>query len=147
MRLKALFVIASLIGAPLGAQTAAWPDLGVLLFSTLTRSGTAEHAVWLPDHPDPALAVQSLGVAYEHVPGSAGSVSIAVGYYQKTDAGWVFAGPIGGVFGSDPRDPVYQPGTIELTTTMPGPNDPRCCPTQATRWRIDLASRQAQRLN
>lgn len=41
------------------------------------------------------------------------------------------------VFGSEPRNLVFTPGRITLTTTMPRPDDPRCCPSGAQDWVID----------
>lgn len=129
------------------AQQAGWPNLDQLLFGTLTASGRAEASFWLPDQATPATATRALGVVYEHVPGSAGSVSIAVGLYARGAQGWQYAGPITGLFGQSPRDAVFAANQVELTTTMLGPNEPRCCPTLPVRWRIDIPTRQAQRLN
>lgn len=41
------------------------------------------------------------------------------------------------VFGADPRNIVFAPGRITLTSTMPRPDDPRCCPTGSQDWTID----------
>jgi len=41
------------------------------------------------------------------------------------------------VFGGNPRDVVFDQGRITLTTTMPKPGDPRCCPTGLRKWVID----------
>lgn len=41
------------------------------------------------------------------------------------------------VFGSEPRDVVFVPGRITLTSTMPRPGDPRCCPSGSQDWVID----------
>ena len=144
MRIFAPILLAVAMAFPAGAQ--GWPNLDQLLFSTLTSSGKAEASFWLPDHPDPAQATRALGVVYEHIPGSAGSVSIAVGHYIRNATGWQFTGVVSGLFGQSPRDPAYGEGVVELTTTMLGPNEPRCCPTLATRWRIDLNTMAAQRL-
>lgn len=133
--------------SPLTAQTAGWPDLDSLLFSTLTKSGRAEASFWLPDQPDPTTATRALGIVYEHIPGSAGSVSIATGLYQRVEQGWAFVGPVQGLFGNAPRDPEFTQTHIDLTTITLGPNEPRCCPTLPVRWRIDLNTRTAQRLN
>lgn len=40
------------------------------------------------------------------------------------------------VFGSNPREVVFTRGRITLTTTMPNPGDPRCCPTGSQNWEI-----------
>lgn len=149
IRVAALIVAVALNVSvtPATAQQSAWPDLDRLLFSTLTASGTAEASFWLPDQADPATATRALGVVYEYIPGSAGSTSIAVGLYQRTTAGWGFIGPVEGLFGQSPRDAVFGPTYVDLTTIMLGPNEPRCCPTMPVRWRVSLASRAAQRLN
>ena len=41
------------------------------------------------------------------------------------------------IFGDAPRDVTFSQGKIEVTTTMPKPGDPRCCPTGSARWTID----------
>lgn len=123
-----------------------WPNLDQLLFSTLTASGTAEASFWIPDSPDPAQATRALGVVYEYIPGSAGNTSIATGHYIRTQTGWQFTGAIQGLFGQSPREPAYGQGFVDLTTTTLGPNEPRCCPTQRARWRINLSTMTAQRL-
>lgn len=147
MILRVLAVAVALLTGPAAlAQQQGWPDLDALLFGTLTNSGRAEASFWLPDSADPALATRALGVVYEYIPGSAGSTSIALGYYVRSAQGWAYAGPVSGVFGQSPRDPAYTATTLEITTTTLGPGDARCCPSVQTRWRIDLQSRAAQRL-
>ena len=154
MTWRALAIAALLVCAAPGSILAqtwpnphGWSSLDAMILSTLTSSGTAEAAFWLPDHPDTDQATRGLGVAYEHIPGSAGNVDIALGYYVRTASGWQMAGPVTGVFGHNPRDPAYSDGTLELTTTMLGPNDPRCCPSLPVRWRIDLGSLAVERLD
>ena len=41
------------------------------------------------------------------------------------------------VFGSRPRDVAFAPGRITLTTTMPRPGEPRCCPSGSQNWTIE----------
>lgn len=132
------------LSQPLSAQS--WPNLDQLLFSTLTSSGTAEASYWIPDSPDPAQATQALGVVYEYIPGSAGNTGIATGYYLRGQAGWQLAGLVQGLFGQSPSDPAFGQGFVDLTTIMLGPNEPRCCPTLQTRWRINLGNMTAVKL-
>lgn len=134
-----------MLALPVQAQDG-WPDLDQLLFGTLTTSGRAEASFWLPDSGDPASATRALGIVYEAFPGG-NAVSIATGMYQRVPQGWQFLGLVEGLFGQSPRDAAFGPTHVELTTTMLGPGEPRCCPTLATRWRIDLATRTAQKLN
>lgn len=44
---------------------------------------------------------------------------------------------IDNVFGSDPRNILFEQGRITITTTMPNPGDPRCCSTGYQNWVID----------
>ncbi|MEL7165196.1 MAG: hypothetical protein AAFY52_00440 [Pseudomonadota bacterium] len=129
-----------------GATAQNWPNLDPLLLSTLTQSGRAEATYWLPDHIDATQATQAIGVAYEYISGSAGNTTIALGHYRRNGAVWQFVRRLDGVFGHQPRDALFGPGWAEVTTLMPGPNDPRCCPTALTRWRIDLTRGAAVRL-
>jgi hypothetical protein len=154
MRPRALVLALPLLcAAPFAALAQAWPNaqgwvsLDHMILSTLTRSGTSLSAFWFPDHGDPAQATRGLGIAYEHIPGSASGFDIALGYYVRTAAGWAMAGPVQSVYGQSPRDPAWTPTTLEITTTMLGPNEPRCCPSVPVRWRIDLGSLAVQRLN
>ncbi|WP_299146918.1 hypothetical protein [uncultured Tateyamaria sp.] len=144
---RTLVLIAALLTTPVSAQQAGWPDLDQLLFGTMTASGRAEASFWMPNAEDPNVANRAVGVVYEAIPGAAGNTGIAVGLYVRTTQGWQFAGRVEGLFGHSPRDHAFTPTHVELTTDMPGPNDPRCCPTQPTRWRIDLNTRAVERLN
>lgn len=135
MRFRAL-ALALLLAAPAAAE-----DVGALLSRTLGANGV--QYVWLPDSADPAAVTEAIGVAYLEIPGAAGNVDIAVGYYR----GGTFVGPVRELYGQEPRDPRFLPDRIEMTTTMPGPNDPRCCPTATAKWSIDrrtLAARRVQ---
>jgi hypothetical protein len=143
---RGLAICLALLAAPLHAQDG-WPNLDQLLFSTLTASGTAEASFWLPDSADADAATRALGIVYEYIPGSAGSTSIASGVYQRVPEGWQFAGTVSGLFGQSPTDAAFGPGHVDVTTIMLGPDEPRCCPTLPARWRIDLSTFSAQRLN
>ncbi len=41
------------------------------------------------------------------------------------------------VYGSEPRNVLFATGRISLTTTMPRPGDPHCCPTGSEDWTIN----------
>ncbi|WP_223999691.1 hypothetical protein [Aureimonas sp. SA4125] len=41
------------------------------------------------------------------------------------------------IFGVTPRDARFSRGRIEVTTSVQGPNDPRCCPTEEKRWVVN----------
>ncbi|MGC1495838.1 MAG: hypothetical protein WA790_08515 [Sulfitobacter sp.] len=123
-----------------------WGNLDRLLFQSLTESGTAEASFWLPNAPDPAVATTAIGVVYEYIPGSAGNTGIATGVFVRQANGWSFAGEVDGMYGQSPRDAAYFQGGVDVTTSMPGPNDARCCPTMPTRWRIDLGRMKAVKI-
>lgn len=145
--IRALALALALMGAaPPPAVAQDWGDIGALMIQHLTRSQTAEASVWLPNSPDPAAATIGLGVVYEWIRGSAGNTTIAVGFFVRQGAGWAFAGEVQGLYGHEPRAPYFTPSHAELTTTMPGPDDPRCCPTVPTRWRIDYQTLHATAL-
>lgn len=42
-----------------------------------------------------------------------------------------------GVYGDEPRNVVFTRGRITLTTRMPRPDDPRCCPSGSQNWTIN----------
>ena len=128
-------------------QAQDWGNLDALLFANLTTSGTAEASFWLPNSPNPVQATTALGVVYEHIPGSAGNVVIATGIFIKQANAWVFAGDVDGFYGNDPRDVAFSQGYVDVTTTLLGPNEPRCCPTLPSRWRVDLGSCTAVQIN
>jgi hypothetical protein len=135
MMLRAFAAAAAVLASPAAAE-----DVGALLSRTL--GADAVEYVWLPDSADPASVTEAVGIAYLEIPGAAGNVDIAVGYYR----GGAFVGPVREVYGQSPRDPRFLPERIEITTAMPGPNDPRCCPTQAATWAIDRRTLAATRL-
>ncbi|MET0183162.1 MAG: hypothetical protein ABW199_09775, partial [Caulobacterales bacterium] len=60
-----------------------------------------------------------------------------VGLFRNEGGRMVFMRTEDEVYGMEPRDPHFETGKITLTTSMPGPNDPLCCPTQARAWVIN----------
>ncbi len=126
--------LALLLATPAAAQ-----DVGALLSRTL--GANAVQYVWLPDSADPAAVREAIGVAYLEIPGAAGNVDIAVGYYRDG----ALVGRVSDLFGQSPREPRFLPDHIEVTTTMPGPDDPRCCPTATAKWSIDRGTLAAKR--
>lgn len=145
MRHWCLAAVFSCLALPGLAQD--WGDLNAVILPALSSSGTSEATFWLPNANDPHMARLSLAVVYEYIQGSAGSTSIAVGFFVRQQNGWVFAGHVNGLLGQTPRDAVFGETSMELTTTMLGPDEPRCCPTVQTRWNIDYQTRSAKRLN
>ncbi|GLT08237.1 hypothetical protein GCM10007928_04680 [Sulfitobacter porphyrae] len=139
-------MLALLLAAKGALAQEGWGNLDALLLGNLSTTGSMEASYWMPDSPDPAQARVSLGIAYVHIPGSAGNVALGAGVFRQTAQGWQLSTPVYNLFGHEPRAPQFQNGQLQLLTTMPGPGEPRCCPTQEAMWRIDLTTGQAQRL-
>jgi hypothetical protein len=132
--MRRALALALLLATPAAAE-----DVGPLLARTL--GADAVQYVWLPDSADPAAVREAIGIAYVAIPGAAGNTDIVVGYYRDG----AFVAPVAELYGADPRDPRFLADRIEITTTMPGPNDPRCCPTATAKWSIDRQTLTAQR--
>ncbi|MEM6372542.1 MAG: hypothetical protein AAF727_07160 [Pseudomonadota bacterium] len=145
-RLTVLFLWV-MTALPVHAQQG-WPNLDLLLGSALAPGEQFERSFWLPDSANPEQAQQAIGVIYPIIQGAAGNTGIVVGHFVRVQGGgWGLAGVVPNLFGFDPRDVAFSAGAVQLTTTMLGPNEPRCCPTMPVRWQINLNTKQAQRLN
>ncbi|MDD9716965.1 hypothetical protein PVW48_09430 [Dinoroseobacter sp. PD6] len=145
--IRAALIAALLALTPPAAAQQGWGDLdGLLRAQLLPPQASLVGAFWLPDHADPGQARRALGIAFFEVANGGNSTNIATGYFLGTGAGWAFANPVSGLFGQGPRDVVYYDDRVELTTTMPNPGDPRCCPTGEARWSVNIATGTATRL-
>lgn len=128
------------------AQSGGWgPEIGQLLAATLGAGGLSYN--WLPDNADPAQAREALGIAYLPIEGAAGNFNIAIGYYLPGQAGFSLAHRIEDLYGQSPRNTRFLSDHIEVTTTMPTPDDPRCCPTGTGVWSISRADFSVTRIN
>ena len=78
----------------------------------------------------------ALAVIYTNIEGAAGNFDITVATFRNEGGRFVHHRDHRDIFGTSPRDVRFSPGRIELTTVMPRPNDPRCCPTGQRRWTI-----------
>lgn len=114
-----------------------WGNLDALITSQLTRQAPVS-STFMPDAPDPSGATRAMVIAHTHITGSAGSTAIHVGYFVKQNNAWFLARRIEGLFGLGNENPLFQGNLFEVTTSTLGPNDPRCCPSQKTRWQINL---------
>lgn len=118
-----------------------WGDLNGLMLQSFGLQGVAipgeGGSYWLPNAVDPAAATAALGFYYYIPAGGGNAVRLSVGYFQRTRVGFSLVRPITGLFGHNPRDTVFSGTTIEVTTTMLRPGEPRCCPTGEVRWSYD----------
>ena len=147
MKLTIMLLVAALGVGPVAAQDAGWGDLDGLLVRSLSNTGSIDASFWLPDYGNPTEARRALGIAYIYIPGSAGNTGISAGIFTRQASGWVMTARVPALFGQLPRDHEFAPGVMEVTTTTLGPGEARCCPTKATRWRVDLSTGQANPLN
>ncbi|MBC7158365.1 MAG: hypothetical protein H5U20_12790 [Rhodobacteraceae bacterium] len=149
-------LLAATLAGPVAAQTAPaqpapaqaeWGDLAATMAAALgDPAGWEGGAFWMPDAAEPGRAREALAIVYPYIEGSAGSVGIEVAHFVRQGGGFAAAGRVQGLFGQSPRDIRFHPDRIELTTTMPNPGDPRCCPTGTARWAIPRANLVAQRI-
>lgn len=65
------------------------------------------------------------------------SMSLDVALFRNEGGATRYYRSAANVFGGDPRNVVFAPGRVTLTSTMPRPEDPRCCPTGSQDWIID----------
>lgn len=138
-RAAVLALVLTIAPVPALAQQG-WDGVGELMQAAFQTRTDWEGGFWLPDRVNPAEAREAIGVAYPIIPGAAGNTSIVAGYFVRSDDSFVYAGPLDGLFGHDPRGARFLPDRIEVLTTMPNPGDPRCCPTGTARWTIDRAT-------
>jgi hypothetical protein len=68
--------------------------------------------------------------------GTTSSFDLKVVVLRREGAGYSLVGQPQ-IFGSNPRNVRFSPGKIDVTTTMPRPGDPRCCPTGTRTWTIN----------
>lgn len=146
--MRGLALTLALLLAPVaGLAQHAWSFLDPLLTQTLgIRPGEGPPKLFV-DHADPNVATQGLAFFYYENRHGGNAVHHNIGYFRRIEAGWTFVAPVTGLFGHNPRDASFANGVIEVTTTTLGPNEPRCCPTQVTRWRFDPVTTVVTRLN
>lgn len=79
-------------------------------------------------------AADALAFGYFDMGGSGAGLSIAL--FRNQSGRMTFARTVDDVFGMEPRNVAFAPGRITLTTTMPRPGDPHCCPTGEQDWTV-----------
>ena len=92
-----------------------------------------------PDYFDlfwAASPEKDVALAIAIYPGGGNSAMISAGLFRIDGGKMSLIGPVE-IFGDAPRDVTFSQGKIEVTTTMPRPGDPHCCPTGSARWTID----------
>lgn len=80
-------------------------------------------------------AADALAFGYFDMGGSGAGLTIAL--FRNQNGTMTLVRTIDDVFGMEPRNVAIAPGRITLTTTMPQPGDPHCCPTGSQDWTIE----------
>jgi hypothetical protein len=71
-----------------------------------------------------------------HAPPGGNAVYLDVSLFESVDGHLVHTRVVDEVTGIMPRVVSISPGLIEVTTTVPKPGEPRCCPTGEKRYTI-----------
>lgn len=121
-----------------------WSFLAPLTAQTLDVRPGDSAPLLFSDHPDPGVAQHSVIFHYFDSRSGGNSFGLNVGLYRRDQVGWRYIQTLE-IFGVDPRDGVFHGDRFEVVTLMLGPNEPRCCPTQQTRWVVDLRGGQVYR--
>ena len=147
--MRAWLVACALLGlpGPLAAEPSTWRFIDPLIQQNLGIAQGEAPATFFTDHPDPASATIGLAFHYYESRSGGNSVGLSVGAFARGETGWVFRGPVQGLFGFDPRDAVFTQNRIEITTTVLKDGEPRCCPTGTARWAFDIASGQVTQIS
>ena len=100
------------------------PDLVRTFYGDATGQGTKD----------------AISFVYSPIEGAASGGALDVWVWRENNGSYVLnrTAKTDDVFGQDPRDVKFAPGTITVTTTVPKPNDPHCCPTGIRTYSIAI---------
>lgn len=106
-------------------------DDAIRRYGTSLLASNVFHGDFTGDGEEDAMAF-----FYYQDDGGGNSFSVDVALFVSD--GGVFGPPVfvDGIFGSDPRNVVFGPNRIEVTTSVTRPGDARCCPTGSRTWTI-----------
>ena len=134
--------------APAWAQDGQWEGPG----RAEIKAFVAEQKGWL-DLPTPIAFYgdfngdgqeDAVVFVYSDIEGAAGNFDLKVALFEGANGKYRFMRYAPEVYGLDPRDAKFSNGLVEITTTMPRPNDPRCCPTGSERYAISTGAATAK---
>jgi hypothetical protein len=80
-------------------------------------------------------APDALAWAYFATGGSSGDTSITL--WRNQNGAMMFGRTVEDVYGQEPRNIQITRGRITLTTNVPRPGDPHCCPTGEQNWTVN----------
>ncbi|SON56376.1 hypothetical protein HDIA_2835 [Hartmannibacter diazotrophicus] len=101
--------------------------------SELFLNGSVFYGDYSGDGVDDAVAF-----LYMQNAGGGNSFDINIWAFKGAAGGFAFDREVQDVFGTEPRNAKFSKGKLAITTTMPKPGDPRCCPTGKKTWTIGL---------
>lgn len=122
-------------GSALAQAPAVHPDIAALIRQT-AGNRVLEQRVFTGDFTGDG---QADAVAFIYYEGGGNAVRLRVALFQGEGGRFRFLRNADDVFGENPRQPVFRPGEFQVTTTMPRPGDPRCCPTGERRYTVRVA--------
>lgn len=75
-------------------------------------------------------------ISFVYYPSDGNSFMLATWIWRQGENGYTLlrAPSTDEIFGIEPRDFAFAQGAVEVTTTVPTANDPRCCPTGERRF-------------
>lgn len=79
-------------------------------------------------------APDALAFSYYDMGGSGAGLNVSL--FRNTGGHMQHLRNVDEVLGQEPRDAHFSRGSVSVTTTVPGPGDPHCCPTKAHEWVI-----------
>lgn len=129
-----MMLLAGTAAAP-AQSPATHPDIAALIQQT-AGSRLLEQRVFTGDFTGDG---QADAVAFIYYEGGGSGMMLRVALFQGEGSRFRFLRNANDVLGENPRQPVFRPGEFQITTTMPRPGDPRCCPTGERRFTVRLA--------
>lgn len=139
MRIIAILVAQSILLAPLAAQaqwtTPARKSLKSIVYKKIGKASDLEVIPFFGDHNGDGIE-DALVFSYYSDKGGGNSTSLDVFLFDGRPDGFTFRRRVADVYGSSPRDAAFSNGSIKVTLTTLGPDDPRCCPTSQRTYKI-----------
>lgn len=144
-RLTACFVILTamfLSAGQIAAQTieGLHGDAAAAIGEEIRKSGLGDPVMAHVFYGDLTGTGTNDAIAFLYHPSGGNSDVLTTWIWRDTESGYVLARApsIKEVFGLDPRDVRFAAGRIKVTTTVPKPGDPRCCPSGERTFALSL---------
>ncbi|SFL69882.1 hypothetical protein [Methylorubrum salsuginis] len=139
MRIVSILVAQSILLFPLTAQ-AQWNNparksLKSIVYKKIGKASDIELIPFFGDHNGDEVE-DALIFSYHSDKAGGNSTSLDVFLFDGKPGGFTFKRHVADIYGSSPRAAVFSNGSIKVTLTTLGPDDPRCCPTSQKTYTI-----------